>query len=75
MERLVDKLEKMTEEKKKAGTKVVMFNAKEISKIFSVNINRSTNFLKNYGVKVGHWQIEESKLLSILREQQGELLV
>lgn len=74
MERLEGKLEEVTEEKRKAGTKVVMFNAKEISKIFNININRSTNFLKNYGVKVGHWQIEENKLLSILREQQGELL-
>ena len=31
MERLEGKLEEVTEEKRKAGTKVVMFNAKEIS--------------------------------------------
>lgn len=75
MERLEDKLEEMTEEKKKEGAIVVMFNSKEVSKIFGININKSTNFLKKYGVKVGHWQIEESKLLSILYEHQGDLLV
>lgn len=53
---------------------VVMYDAKKISEIFGVNINRSTDFIKKFGVKVGHWQIEKGRLLAVLRENVGVLM-
>ncbi len=53
---------------------VVLYNAKKISEIFGVNINKSTDFLKKFGVKIGHWQIEQGKLLTVLRENAGVLM-
>lgn len=53
---------------------VVMYDAKELSEIFGVNVNRSTDFLKKFGVKIGHWQIEKNKLLEILKANAGVLI-
>ncbi len=53
---------------------VVMYNAKKISEIFGVNINKSTDFLKKFGVRIGHWQIEQGKLLEILKANAGVLI-
>lgn len=53
---------------------VVMYDAKELSEIFGVNVNRSTDFLKKFGVKIGHWQIEQGKLLEILKANAGVLI-
>lgn len=53
---------------------VVMYDAKELSEIFGVNVNRSTDFLKKFGVRIGHWQIEKNKLLEILKANAGVLI-
>lgn len=53
---------------------VVMYDAKRISKTFHVNVNKATAFLKRFGLKIGHWQIEQNKLLRVLAENEGVLL-
>lgn len=50
---------------------VVMYDANDLSKIFNVNVNTSTNFLKKFGVYIGHWQIAKIKLLLILIQNEG----
>ncbi len=52
---------------------VVMYDAKKISKTFKVNVNKATAFLKKFGCKIGHWQIEQNKLLKVLAENDGVL--
>lgn len=52
---------------------VVMYDAKKISKTFHVNVNKATDFLKKFGCRIGHWQIEQNKLLKILSENDGIL--
>lgn len=54
---------------------IIIYGYKEISKLFGINDNRAEDFLKKFGVKVGHWQIEKESLLAILRENRGEKLI
>ena len=54
---------------------IVTYGYKEISEIFGINDNRSEDFLKKFGVKIGHWQIEKGSLLEVLRENKGEKLI
>lgn len=56
-------------------SKINIYGYKEISKLFGINENRAEDFLKKFGVKIGHWQIEEKSLLSVLRENRGEKLI
>ena len=54
---------------------VIMYDYKKISDLFRINENKAGDFLKKFGVKVGHWQIEKGSLLSVLRENRGEKLI
>lgn len=54
---------------------ITIYGYKEISKLFGINDNRASDFLKKFGVKIGHWQIEEGSLLEVLRENKGEKLI
>lgn len=54
---------------------IIIFGYQEISDLFGINENRASDFLKKFGVKIGHWQIEKGSLLKILREYRGEKLV
>ncbi len=54
---------------------VIMYDYKKISDLFGINENRAGDFLKKFGVKIGHWQIEEGSLLAVLRENRGEKLI
>lgn len=53
---------------------VIMYNYKDISSIFKINSNKAIEFLKKYGVKVGSWKIEHSKLIKLLNEKEGRLI-
>lgn len=54
---------------------VIMYDYKKISDLFRINENKAGGFLKKFGVKVGHWQIEKGSLLEVLREHKGEKLI
>lgn len=54
---------------------ITTYGYKEISKLFGINDNRAGDFLKKFGVKIGHWQIEKGSLLEVLRENRGEKLI
>lgn len=53
---------------------VIMYNYRDVSKLLGVNANKALEFLKKFGVKIGHWQIEHKKLLKILTENKGTLI-
>lgn len=53
---------------------VLMYDYKDISSIFKINSNKAIDFLKKYGVKVGSWKIEHSKLVKLLNEKKGRLI-
>lgn len=53
---------------------VIMYNYRDVSKLLRVNANKALEFLKKFGVKIGHWQIEHKKLLRILNENEGTLV-
>lgn len=53
---------------------IVMYNAQNISQLFNVNLNKSTDFLKKFGVRIGHWQIEKGTLLEVLQKNKGNLI-
>lgn len=55
--------------------KIVIYNYKDISSLFGINENKALNFLKKFGVKIGHWQIEKGSLLEVLRQNKGEILI
>lgn len=67
-------LEDVVQEEQKESN-IVIYGYKEIGKLFGINDNRAEDFLKKFGVKIGHWQIEEESLLSVLRENRGEKLI
>lgn len=54
---------------------VILYGYKELSDLFGINENKALDFLKKFGVKVGHWQIEKGSLLEVLRENKGEKLI
>lgn len=53
---------------------VIVFNAKDLMKIFHINYNKSIAFLKKYGIRLGCYCIEKEKLLEVLRTEKGNLL-
>lgn len=53
---------------------VIMYNYRDVSKLLGVNANKALEFLKKFGIKIGHWQIEHKKLLRILNENEGTLV-
>ena len=61
--------------KEEEESNIVIYGYKEIGKLFGINDNRAEDFLKKFGVKIGHWQIEEGSLLAVLRENRGEKLI
>lgn len=65
--------EKDINEKEQNGREVVMYDYKAVSKLLGVNSNKALEFLKKFGVKIGHWQIEKESLLEILRKNRGEV--
>lgn len=67
-------LEDVVQEEQKESN-IVIYGYKEIGKLFGINDNRASDFLKKFGVKIGHWQIEEGSLLEVLRENKGEKLI
>lgn len=56
-------------------SKITIYGYKEISNLFGINENRAGDFLKKFGVKIGHWQIEKGSLLEVLRTNKGEKLI
>lgn len=71
---LEETLEDIIEEKP-VDNNITLYGYKEISKILGINENRASDFLKKFGVKIGHWQIEKGSLLEVLRENKGEKLI
>lgn len=67
--------EKDINEKEQNGSEVVMYDYKDVSKILGVNSNKALEFLKRFGVKIGHWQIEHAGLLKALQENGGKDLM
>lgn len=67
--------EKDINEKEQNGREVVMYDYKDVSKILGVNSNKALEFLKRFGVKIGHWQIEHAGLLKALQENGGKDLM
>lgn len=61
------------DEKENETCEVVMYDYKAVSKLLGVNSNKALEFLKKFGVKIGHWQIEKESLLEILRKNRGEV--
>ena len=47
---------------------------KEIAETLQIGENKSGDFLRKYGYRVGHWAIEEGKLRRLLRNSKGDLL-
>ena len=67
--------EKPNEQINKEEDNIIILGYQEIADLFGINENRASDFLKKFGVKIGHWQIEKGSLLKILREHTGEKLV
>lgn len=67
--------EEILEDVVQEENKISIYGYKEISKLFGINENRAEDFLKKFGVKIGHWQIEKGSLLEVLRENKGEKLI
>ena len=67
-------IEDVVQEEQEEST-IITYGYKEISELFGINENRAEDFLKKFGVKIGHWQIEEGSLLEVLRENKGEKLI
>lgn len=53
---------------------VIMYDYRDISKLLGINANKALEFLKKFGVKIGHWQIERGKLLKVLNDNEGRLI-
>lgn len=53
---------------------VIMYDYRDVSKLLGINANKALEFLKKFGVKIGHWQIERGKLLKVLNDNEGRLI-
>lgn len=63
------------DEKENESCEIVMYDYKAVSKLLGVNSNKALEFLKKFGVKIGHWQIEHAGLLKALQENVGKELM
>ena len=54
---------------------IKMYSAEDISQFFGMNGNNSRLFLKKFGNKIGTYQIEQNKLLEVLRSNEGKNLL
>ncbi len=70
LDNIVKALENQQEDKD-----IILLDYKEISAILGINNNKASDFLKKFGVKIGHWQIEKGSLINVLRENQGKKLI
>ncbi len=70
LENIVKDLEEQQED-----NDITLLDYKEISALLGINNNKASDFLKKFGVKIGHWQIEKESLLRILRENRGKNLL
>ena len=70
LENIVKDLEEQQED-----NDITLLDYKEISALLGINKNKASDFLKKFGVKIGHWQIEKESLLRILRENRGKNLL
>ncbi len=62
-------------EEQQEDNDITLLDYKEISALLGINNNKASDFLKKFGVKIGHWQIEKGSLLKVLRENKGEKLI
>lgn len=62
-------------EEQQEDNDITLLDYKEISALLRINNNKACDFLKKFGVKIGHWQIEKGSLLNVLRENQGKKLI
>ena len=62
-------------EEQQEDNDITLLDYKEISALLGINNNKASDFLKKFGVKIGHWQIEKESLLRILRENRGKNLL
>lgn len=54
---------------------VTMYGYKDISEILGINANKALEFLKKFGIKAGHFQIEKNAFIRILQENSGKELI
>ena len=70
---MAEKIVESVIKKQKEGI-VIMYDYRDVSKLLGINANKALKFLKKFGVKIGHWQIERGKLLKVLNDNEGRLI-